>query len=285
MLPVSAVFVDWLTVVAPHVKQNTWLRHFMSHERPTPIRPAYHRSHALEYYPSLLKYYYSLDQAEQDSVLVMSGECLAHLRRLHSNDWCNKMVAVLAKRALHFSRIDLAIDLMDEGELARRLAHDVVDGELDFGRRTARVVMGIGEYGGCTTYIGARTSPLFARIYDKKAESKGRISSSRIEFELKDTWAQGLTEQMRAFNGWTLPPRLLVGLLNGFEALQVYPEIQALCYGEVSSVHLPGRERFLGTKDWLERQVLPTFLKDKDGKGGELWDWFKERVERPPSGA
>jgi len=280
MPDVSPVFCDWLTSIAPTARHHSWLRHFLSQDTRQACARAYHHELATEYFPSLIKFYSSSPERELPSVLVLSGAALADMRQKNDNAFTNKVIALLARTSRHFSRIDLAIDIFDGGFLARQLVHAIVNGTIEFGRRSAHVVLGSGEGGGATAYIGARTSPLYLRIYDKAAESKGRILATRIEFELKGDWSKALAQQLAVFNGWTLPPRLFTGLLNDFPTLAQFSEIEQLMYGDVTVVHLSKRERLLETKDWLARQVLPTFLKDKEGRGAELWAWFKEKVEQ-----
>lgn len=279
MLEVTPVFVDWVTAVAPTGSHNSWLRRFLDGQDTKPVQKAYHRSHGLQYYPSGIRHYYSPHDSTVDSVIVMDGEALGNIRNEHDNEWCNKVVAILARNSSHFSRIDLSIDLMDNGLLAKTLAGDTLNDRMDWGRRNATVVMGQGEKGGCTVYVGARTSPKMLRVYDKFTESKGKVPSTRFEFELKAEAAQSVSETLSLFGGHMTPVKLFTGLLGDFADWTDYPEIEALQYGEVKSVNIPKRERLLGRKEWLRKQVLPTFAKSQAGEEAELWAWFKGLVE------
>jgi len=277
---VSPVFIDWITAVGLETRHGRWLHHFLVSQDAKPCPRGYHQYKAVEYYPSLWKHFYSPHKLDNASIIVASGAALQDMRDQHDNNWTNKVAAILARSTGHFSRIDLACDIWDGGLLAKNVALLTMTSELDFGRRTARIVMSPGEGGGTTTYIGARASPVFLRIYDKAAESKGKILASRIEFELKAEEARAVTEQLRRFEGWTLPPLIFTFLLRQFEALHRFKVIEDLLWGEVASLNILKRERLEDKKTWLSRQIKPTFTRDPDGKGGELWAWFKDMVEK-----
>jgi len=140
------------------------------------------------------------------------------------------------------------------------------------------VVMGQGLEGGCTVYIGSRTSPKYLRIYDKNAESKGKNPATRIEFELKAEVAREVSTMLSVFNGYLSASPIFTGLLGEFHDWENYPDIEAIRYGEVSTIRPVVRDRLLSRKEWLLKQVLPTFIKDPHGEGGELWEWFKAKV-------
>lgn len=275
----TPAFYDWLTVVAPSGGLNSWLRHFLKGQDTRYTHSAYHRSRAVEYYPSGIRHYFTPDSTLDGSILVADGNALANIRHDNDNDFCSKVVAVLARSSHHFSRVDIALDVMDDGYLARLIARDVINGKMSFGRRKARVVMGEGTDGGTTVYVGSRTSPKMMRLYDKSSESKGKIKSTRIEFELKSEASAEVSRIIALYNGWTKTSLLFTGLLNEFADWERYPDIMNLCWGDVTTINIPDRERLLDTKDWLRRQVLPTFVRDPMGNGGELWQWFKELVE------
>ena len=275
----SPVIVDWVTAVGVMSNQGSWMRRFLSYDTTKPINRAYHQTHGVEYYPSLMRHYYSPDIPENTSILVADGQCLGAMRTEHDNDWCNKVVAMLARSSAHFSRIDLALDVMDGGSFARFIAASVISNQLKFTRRKAHVWIGSNEEEGCTTYVGSRTSPKMLRIYDKNAESKGKHPTSRIEFELKSEAAERVSELLRQYESWRKVGHLFTGLLNEFGDWTGYKVLEDIIYGETMTIEPIKRERMLPTKEWLSRQVMPTFVKEPDGKGLELWTWFKEQVE------
>jgi hypothetical protein len=282
---VTPVICDWVTAVAPTIRTGKWLRLFLNRETTETTYKAYHRTHGVKYYPSGIKHYYSPHQMDIGSVMVIDGEAMSHLRNIYENMGSLKVVSILARNTDHFSRIDLAVDVMDGGRLAQKFAKMSLYGALDFGRRKFRVVQEGGEWGGCTTYVGTRTSPKFLRVYDKFAESKGMHPSSRIEFELKAEAAEEVTSIMSGFDGHLKASSLFVGLLGEFTDWTDFPEIEALRYGDVTVIDPLKRERLTDKKEWLTRQVLPSFIKSPDGDGGELWAWFVSQVEQGMSGA
>ena len=282
---VTPVFCDWVTAVAPTIRTGRWLRLFLEKENTKPIYKAYHRTHGVEYYPSGIKHYYSPHDMIVGSVMVIDGSAMSNMRQIYDNDGSLKMLSILARNTDHFSRIDLSIDIMDGGDMARNVAGRTIWGRQDWGRRGAKTVKSTGEFGGCTTYVGSRTSPKYLRIYDKWAESKGKIKATRIEFELKAEAAEQVTTILSGFDGHLQASRIFVGLLGQFGDWSDYPEIEALRYGEVTVIEPHKRERLSERKEWLARQVLPTFVKDPDGIGGELWAWMVEKVEAGRSGA
>jgi hypothetical protein len=285
MWTVTPVFCDWVTAVAPTIRMNTWLRAFLSQETTETTYKAYHRTHGVKYYPSGIAHYYSPHDMDIGSVMVIDGSAMNNLRTIYGNEGSLKVVSILARCSDHFSRIDLAADVMDVGNLSRRFASATLADQLDFGRRTARVVQQTGMWGGTTTYVGARTSPKYLRVYDKWAESKSVIPATRIEFELKAECAEEVSSILATFGGHLKASSLFVGLLGQFTDWSEFEEVEALRYGEVTVIDIARKERLIDRKAWLTRQVLPTFIKSPDGEGGELWAWMVETVEAARRGA
>lgn len=282
---VTPVFCDWVTAVSPTIRMGRWLRMFLDRETSLPTYRGFHRTHAVKYHPSEIVHYHSPHDLDVGSVLVMSGSAMNNLRMIYDNKGSLKIVSILARCSSHFSRIDLSLDIMDGGLLAWKLANKSDAGEMDWGRRKARTVRESGEWGGCTTYVGARTSPKYLRVYDKWSESHGKIPATRIEFELKAEAAEEVTSILAAFGGHLKASSLFVGLLSQFADWQPFPEVEALRYGEVTTIDVHRKERLSDRKEWLTRQVLPTFIKSPEGEGGELWAWMVEMVEAARRGA
>lgn len=285
MPEVTPVFCDWVTAVSPTIRIGRWLRMFLERETTESTYKAYHRTHGVKYYPSGIKHYYSPHDMSIGSVMVIDGSSMNNLRTVYENEGSLKVVSILARASDHFSRIDLAMDFMDEGKLARRFAVLAESNSLDFGRRKSRTVRESGTWGGTTTYVGSRTSPKYLRVYDKSAESKGVIPASRIEFELKAEAAEEVTSILAGFGGHLQASRLFVGLLGDFNDWSDFPEVESLRYGEVTVIDVHRQERLSDRKEWLRRQVLPTFVKNPDGEGGELWAWMVETVGAARLGA
>jgi len=285
MFEVTPVFCDWLTVLAATSSIDGYLTKMLRNQDTKQAQKAYHRSHAVEYYPSGIRHFFTPHQTELPSILVFDGEAMNTQRNLWGNEGSLKVCSILSRRCEHITRIDLAIDYMDNGLLAQRVAAEGGDGNIKTGRRSLTVVRQHGGAGGCTTYIGARTSPVMLRIYDKSAESKGKQPASRIELEIKHEAAHEVTSILAGFGGHLKASSLFVGFLQQMADWSGFPEIEALRYGEVTTVDLHRQERLKDKKEWLRRQVLPTFAKDPDMNGGELWLWFSALVEYARTGA
>lgn len=282
---VTPVFCDHVTSVAPTIKTGHWLRMFLDRETNEPTYKAYHRTHGVKYHPSGIRHYYSPHDMQIGSVMVIDGQAMGNMRQIYDNEGSLKVISILARNCDHFSRIDLSVDIMDGGELARTFAQFTDVGLMDFGRRKARVMRETGEWGGTTTYVGTRTSPKFLRVYDKRSESKGKINASRIEFELKAEAAEEVTSILADFGGHLKASSIFIGLLGQFTDWELFPVIEDLRYGEVVTIPPIKRERLSDKKEWLSKQVLPTFVKSPHGEGGELWAWFVELVEAGRRGA
>jgi len=275
-ITVSPVFVDHVTAVGVMAKHGSWLKHFLNREHTTSIQKAYHKTNGFQYYPSLFRHYFTPHKPEEQSVLVMDGSSLAGFRTTFDNDYVNKMVRLVAVASLHFSRIDISLDLMDNGLFAHAFASDCRAGKVNLGKRKPAYYE---KNGGVSTYIGARTSPKMLRVYDKNAESEGKNPATRFEFELKAEAANIVSDRIQAFEGYKLFTGFWIGLMLEFADWSIYPDIEQILIGEVETIDLPPRERLLDKKTWLRKQVLPTFIKDWNGTGHELWEWFQQTVE------
>jgi hypothetical protein len=277
-LTTTNVFIDWMTAVGLVAPLNSYIRRFLGQDETKPIHPAYHRHIGRQYYPSMVKLFSSPEDMEKANVIVFDGEACNNLRVEWGEVDAIRIARILARSTDHFTRVDLAMDIMDGGQFARKFADDTMQDRVDFGRRSAKVIMGMGREGGTTTYVGARTSPKMMRVYDKAAESKGKLLSSRIEFELKAEAAEYISLKLNTFAAEALPSQLFLGLLNEFVLSEHFPEVERIRYGEMTTIDALKRERFMTKKQWLLKQVMPTFTRDASGAGKELWQWFKEEV-------
>ena len=275
-LTVTPVFIDHVTAVGLIARQVSWTRKFLSDQTITSVQKAYHKSNGFQYYPSGFRHYFTPHKPDEQSVIVMDGSSLANYRTEQDNDYVNKMVRLVAVASDHFSRIDISLDLMDSGKFAHQFAKDCKAGRVDTGRREPYYFE---KNGGISTYLGARTSPKMLRCYDKFRESNEAIPATRFEFELKADAANIVSEKIVAFQGYKLFTGIGTGLMLEFADWSIYPDIEQILIGEVVTIDIPPRERLLDKKEWLKRQVLPTFVKDWDGTGHELWNWFKQTVE------
>jgi hypothetical protein len=268
-----------MTAVGTVTSHGSWLGTNLQYETSKPIRGAFHQTHGVEYYPSGFKHYFSPHRTDSDAILLATGETLSNIRRENDNDYASKVVAQIARVSDHFSRIDLSVDIFDRGRLAWNMFDNMKMGSKMFGRRGVRLVCGGDMKDGCTTYVGSRTSPKFLRIYDKNAETGGKIPATRIEFELKQDAAIAVSERLKTESGWLNVTGLFNHLLLQFADWEDYPVVEQLTLGEVVTMTIPERESMLSKKEWLSKQVMPTFVKEWDTGGSDLWTWFCDMVE------
>jgi len=277
-LKITNVFIDWMTAVGQQTGITTWVGRYLNGDDRQPIRPSFHQQRGYKYTPSEVKLYFSPDHADTGSVLVYDGEACSQLRNRYGEVDAISVARVLARSCTHFSRIDLAIDVMDGGLLAQKVAGYTYRHGLNWGRRKATVIKSDGAAGGCTTYVGSRHSPKLMRVYDKAAESKGKLLSSRIEFELKHEAAQRVSELFKPLDAYLLPSRLFTALLHDFWTEPTFPEIEQVWWAEVQTIDVHRKARMSTTKEWLARQVIPSFRRLSSDDLAELLFWFNEQV-------
>jgi len=277
-LKITNVFIDWITCFGSQTGMNTWVGRYLNGDDRSPIRPSYHQQRGYKYTPSEVKLYFSPDHADTGSVLVYDGGACSQLRNRYGEVDAISVARVLARSCTNFSRIDLAIDVMDNGELAQKVALRTYQQHINWGRRKSTIIKSDGGTGGCTTYVGSRHSPKLMRIYDKAKESKGKLLSSRIEFELKHEAAQRVSELFKPLDAYLLPSRLFTALLHEFWDEPTFPEIEAIWWGDVQTVDVHRKARMSTTKEWLARQVIPSFRRATPEDMAELLFWFTEQV-------
>lgn len=113
------------------------------------------------------------------------------------------------------TRLDLCLDVHDTGLLAYVVA-DLAEKQLiDARSKKVTVVRNIPAGTGVTTYLGARSSPTYVRIYDKNAESKGRVPVTRFELECKAEIADQLAALIFAGNSTATLEETVIGAFLG----------------------------------------------------------------------
>lgn len=275
----TAVFCDWLTAVGDLTILNTLIKVALTGVEVKDGKPGYHHSRSWEYSPYGLQLFFSPLRPEVDAVLVVDGQANAVIRDTHGVDFSWGFIQHMAYASHHFSRIDFTMDYYDTGLLALTASAKALNGELSFGRRSASVMRDVGDATGATLYVGKRTSPMMLRLYNKAAESKGKTPATRIEFELKDGASKAVHAEFKDEFASSLPSRIMIGLLKNFLVPEEWPEFEDLFYGDIHILRPEARESMLTKKEWLKRQVIPTFVRSWDNGGEELWAWFREVVE------
>jgi DNA relaxase NicK len=278
MQTATPVFVDWLTAVGTDAKHGSWLRKFLRGQVAHAGKTAYHRSASVYYRPSMFRHYYSPNDDTVGSVLVGDGQTWADMRNDHDNDYTLKVARLIGVASTHFSRIDLSVDIMDDGFFASEL-YAYVNVFLPnpvpmFGRRKVTAIRSEGT----TVYIGSRASPIYLRIYDKKAETHGRIPATRIEFECKAEVAHEIHKQMTIYNGWLKAAPIFNSLLSRMGDWTDFRQVEEITLGQCQVIDIPKSEPMMNRKEWLRRQVMPSFDPARHHNAEELYQWFATEV-------
>lgn len=136
---------------------------------------------------------YCLRRAENGLVrcrLAISGEDATRLGNARLRGfmvWAEKNLL-----DLKCSRIDLAIDDYSK-KLHFQQLENAISNQHHSGFKVSRTVRNHGSrFNGWTAYLGSRQSEFMVRVYDKYAESNGRINCIRWESEIKGDTANAL---------------------------------------------------------------------------------------------
>lgn len=279
--------IDWYAGTADYsTAPNIWFGEVLPDWRMLRGRQGYARREQ-ELYTGI-EFMYHPERKDMGAHIELSGKVID--RFLSCHPWLAP-VDCFAKSGITSykpTRIDIAIDIPDVGAYARKVYNRLAANPARVGRRKLHLHQSIGVGGGKSVDIGARTSPLFLRIYDKDGESKGRVPVSRVEFELKayaaqavhnSLWRQGLTLSQVAGS-------LLLRV--GFDWR--HEELSRLLIGTDVIEWTSRPETETSTQDWLRRQVLPTLVQDGLTVGYPLLlDWLYEltwerlKTSLPPS--
>lgn len=234
----------------------------------------------------------SLDN--QISVVFHAGMLKEYLKSYRNKIDENMTVFKLLKKmstlgTIRLSRLDIAIDLIDENivvdDLAKRINnYDVLIKNSRGSNIAVESIQQIGNGGKVETmYINKRKSASFLRIYDKKIEALLKDSAdvktaiecenwTRIELELKKYYANNITASILKCESEFDFKKVILGAFlekfkflelekpeeddsDGYVDMQFYQDLKDLIKNEI--VHLPGHERERVTD--LERKYKNLF--------------------------
>jgi hypothetical protein len=279
-LEITPVFCDWLTAEVKETKRESYLYQLFRRAPFVPDgRAAYGRTQSFRE-PTYGCRIYRTPDSDLDSVVVCDGACLGRIREQFGGGSCLKVSAIFCRHAENVSRIDLTLDIMDKGAFSYEIASDSLSDSLDTGRRKQYVYRESPIGTGCSLYVGVRTSPLYLRIYDKKSESKGKIQTTRIELECKGKLSKEIRKTLAEPLGHLKSSGLFMGLMRKCFDTSKYLQLERITYGDVHLVDIPPREEMMSKKEWLTRQVLPSFDTNRSTDASELWKWFQGEVNR-----
>jgi hypothetical protein len=74
--------------------------------------------------------------------------------------------------------------------------------------------------------------------------------------------------------------QIFTGLIRKCFDTSKYSQLEKITYGDVHLVDIPEREEMMDKKDWLTRQVMPSFDNSRSDDAIELWEWFQQEVTK-----
>lgn len=210
--------------------------------------------------------------------ILAEGSALERLAYHHESHSVVKAMFDTGFREYRASRIDLAFDLHDGGEIAQRVYELASQGKVVSKARKQHGRKDFDGGDGVTTYFGSRESTRFFRVYDKKAESGGREPVSRFEMQCNGKFAAQAWKSLKSPEDSAVLGCALAAI-NGFVVDWGDTQINRYLQQPVEIVP-ENVERIANDKwDWIVKQVLPTLQRDFDEKHGE-GDTFLERLNQ-----
>lgn len=208
-----------------------------------------------------IKRYCSTTRGDMGCAIVISGSSLERLAEMdETHDLLAKMWGD-GLREYRCSRLDLAVDIYDGGELAHKVARAARRDVIKTSARQISVIEQQRGGAGITTYIGTRKSARFIRVYDKCAESGGKIAASRFELQANKEFAAEL------WKGITQPDQtrlnaLAYAAINGLVSDWGDESANEQMKFIVSAKPAPKPEPSDETWEWIRKQVLPSLTRD-----------------------
>lgn len=261
--------LDWGTFVIP----DGWRLQPLDHELPLcewkPRNGAYGYDRGLIDDLSGMQMFWSNWRVGMGTCYVLPAQTLAHLAKNYASTSYLFAALRCGFDIADATRIDLKIDIEDEGIAAHTFADAVRAGQSKFTAKTSYVFQGVNGTSGCTTYLGSKTSLAVMRVYDKNAESKGKIKATRIEVQLRKEKAykawRALCHETEGGN----PDLLIREIIHSQVEFFGVPALDAAI---LDSGHFDFSTPINREHDawrWLIRQVLPTFIKDAIANDGQ----------------
>lgn len=157
---------------------------------------------------------FTSESKTQGNLCIMTGQAMQQLRDAGTSDI--GIIANCAEQAKNFTRIDYAVDIIDERVDLTDITGGIKYGWCpNIGRKSVRHIEGLQNDKGHTVYIGSRSSEIMLRAYDKAVEHKVRgISWARLELELKRTRARQFAHLALDANSITQGDSIMVGFAD-----------------------------------------------------------------------
>lgn len=208
---------------------------------------------------------YSRGQADNNGVQLLwnpDRECMGHhvifsgsaLRNLweFSGISTEALLCACVDAGGSISRLDLAKDATGETVDLRSIYQAIKQG--NYSGNARKVAMMEGNDGGCTIYVGSRTSERFIRIYDKAAESQlqGELWF-RLEVETKGMAARSTAIALRQSDNWA---GVLDSLVHGMVDITTKTDLAKFFRDGNVPIGIPKIERHTNRERWIEDQVI-----------------------------
>lgn len=189
------------------------------------------------------------------------------------------------------SRIDICLD-----DFTKKLTLENISSALEVGNhcgfQKSHIIRNYGGRGGWTVNLGSRQSEQFVRIYDKCAESKGRIDSVRWESEFKHDKSQAIFKALAGASTVVDALKLLRGYAFGnfhfidrsdknlqrcnvldwwleFITFVAYEKVEILTEKAVTSIE--------SSVKWIEYQVEKTLARISRAFGEDKFQEFMDK--------
>jgi len=230
-----------------------------------------------------IKRYTSTTRADMGFALLASASALGKLQSMYPTLHMLETLWNTGFREYSATRLDLAVDLFDGGELAHKVARSARRQVIRSKARQVSVIEKVTGGDGITTYLGSRGSTRFIRVYDKNAESDGKVPTSRFEIQCNKAFAAQCWRDIKSptqANLNTVTYAAINGLVSDWGDESVNKELQFILSAVPPPQAPPPDDAWL----WLSKSVLPTLQRDfylQDDKRRTLIARLLEAIERP----
>jgi len=180
-----------------------------------------------------------------------------------------KLIEWLLNAKFTFTRIDIAIDLINCSVVPERATEEIYNGRCKT-RAQQFPFWADAKNRGYTQYIGKKASESYCRIYDKAAEMGIQQDHTRVELVVRHTKAQAAASAIARGEDYR-------GLVVSFADFKEWREWRAAF--QVPEVKLPSERKPTNTEMWLLKSVAPALarvivLADST----EFYEKFKDAV-------
>lgn len=224
------------------------------------------------------------------TVLRRNGDVIARVNYGGRNLWPNALATsehaqtfapVLRRWPHHVTRADVAYDV-DAPNAFETLVAECLAVADERGVSVSHAGDWHRGEKGRTVYLGARSSEVFCRVYEKGKEQKGKAVSGQVAAKISGDWARleievkpkrqprrVMASQMEpaAFLGWSIWTKVLAERVLGLDV----PRLERVAWVQSED------ERLIA---WMARQWGPTMRRRAESLGGQdaLWDEIRRQV-------